>query len=611
MMRRARRVGRHHRLGAPEGLEDRLVLSGPDLGIVAVAASANATVGQPVTYTIEVTNSPNADPIPVGIPITVTDLAALGLSNVTPSAASGWSFAISNTTSPSLITATYTGTMPIGPGQSLPPITVTGTANGAVLGLIANTSTASVPGDLDLANDTTTVDVDIANTAVASTLAVAPASGTYGGTADLSATLTSNSAPLAGEPVDFHLGATDLGTVTTNALGVASIPATLGELGAGSYAGDVTASFAGDAGLLASDGSADLNVARAALTITANAESKLYGAAVPLLTATYTGFVNGETLASLTTPTTLATTATAFSHVGSYAITASGASSANYVITYAGGMLSVTPAPLTVTPNNVIKPYGVAVPSLTATYSGFVNGDSPASLATPVTLSTSATTSSTFGSYPITATGGSSSDYTIVRGQGTLTVPTDPAEAAFVTAVYQDVLGRAPEASGLDFWLAEMNNGAGRSTVINLIYNSPEGNSTRSAHSVPTDPTAPAKISLVFALYEDALGRDPEPVGIDFWLSQLDHGLNPVQLSADIYGSSEAVADRSTAPPAPSPTAAVQAFLIDALYEDTLGRDPEPSGVAFWQARLNLGENAAQLAFDIYESPEAVSHRGG
>ena len=56
-------------------------------------------------------------------------------------------------------------------------------------------------------------------------------------------------------------------------------------------------------------------VTTAPLTITANNQTKVYGAALPTLTASYSGFVNGDTSASLTTQPTLTTTATASSHV--------------------------------------------------------------------------------------------------------------------------------------------------------------------------------------------------------------------------------------------------------------------------------------------------------
>ena len=86
-----------------------------------------------------------------------------------------------------------------------------------------------------------------------------------------------------------------------------------------------------------------LTVTAAALTVTAANETKAYGAANPTLTVSYSGFVNGDTAASLTTPATASTTATAASAVGTYPITASGATSPNYTISYVPGTLTVTP----------------------------------------------------------------------------------------------------------------------------------------------------------------------------------------------------------------------------------------------------------------------------
>ncbi len=169
-----------------------------------------------------------------------------------------------------------------------------------------------------------------------------------------------------------------------------------------------------------------LTVTPAGLTITANNQTKVYGAALPTLTASYTGFVNGDTSASLTTQPTLTTTATARSHVSGnpYTITAAGAVDADYTITYVAGSLTVTPAALTITADNQTKVYGAALPTLTASYSGFVNGDTAASLTTQPTLTTTATASSHVSGnpYTITATGAVDSDYTISYAAGTLTV---------------------------------------------------------------------------------------------------------------------------------------------------------------------------------------------
>ena len=173
-----------------------------------------------------------------------------------------------------------------------------------------------------------------------------------------------------------------------------------------------------------------LTISPVALTITAANKTKVYGAALPTLTVTYSGFVNGDTSASLTTQPTISTTATASSHVAGspYPISASGAVDVNYTISYVAGTLTVTKAALTITANNQSKVYGASLPTLTASYSGFVNGDTSASLSTQPSISTTATASShVSGSpYTITASGAVDTDYTISYVAGTLTVTPAP-----------------------------------------------------------------------------------------------------------------------------------------------------------------------------------------
>src|SRR5208337_4721732 len=179
----------------------------------------------------------------------------------------------------------------------------------------------------------------------------------------------------------------------------------------------ITASGAADSNYSISYVAGTLTVTPAALTVIADNQTKVYGAELPSLSATYSGFVNGDTSASLTTQPTLTTTATASSHVAGnpYTITASGAADSNYSISYVAGTLTVTPAALTVIADNQTKVYGAELPSLSATYSGFVNGDTSASLTTQPTLTTTATASSHVAGnpYTITASGAADSNYSI------------------------------------------------------------------------------------------------------------------------------------------------------------------------------------------------------
>ena len=168
--------------------------------------------------------------------------------------------------------------------------------------------------------------------------------------------------------------------------------------------------------------SGTLTVSKAALTISANNVSRAYGAANPILTATYSGFVNGDTNTSLGTQPTITTTAVASSPLGTYPITVSGAAASNYNIGYSAGTLTVVPASLVITANNQTKVINTANPALTITYSGFVNGDTNTSLTTQPSISTTATISSGVGTYPITVSGAASPKYAITYVQGTLTV---------------------------------------------------------------------------------------------------------------------------------------------------------------------------------------------
>ncbi len=175
--------------------------------------------------------------------------------------------------------------------------------------------------------------------------------------------------------------------------------------------------------------SVPLHVSPAPLTITAENKTKIYGAANPVLTATYSGLVNDETPGDLDDPVILSTSATSESPVGGYPITASGAADTNYTITHANGTLTVDPAPLIITAENKSKVEGQPNPPLTASYNSFVNGETPSSLDNPVILATTASLDSAPGPYPITASGAADANYQISFVAGTLTVE---ANARFV-----------------------------------------------------------------------------------------------------------------------------------------------------------------------------------
>jgi hypothetical protein len=167
-----------------------------------------------------------------------------------------------------------------------------------------------------------------------------------------------------------------------------------------------------------------LTVNPVALTISAPSPTITYGQSVPTLTPTYSGFENGDSPASLSTqPTCSAAVSADPPPASSYAVTCSGAVDSNYTITYKAGTLTVKPAVLTVSAPSPTITYGQSVPTLTPTYSGFENGDSPASLSTQPTCSAAVSADPPpASSYAVTCSGAVDSNYTITYKAGTLTV---------------------------------------------------------------------------------------------------------------------------------------------------------------------------------------------
>ena len=168
--------------------------------------------------------------------------------------------------------------------------------------------------------------------------------------------------------------------------------------------------------------SGQVTINPAPLTITASSGSYTFGGVVPTITPGYSGFVNGQGAASLTSQPSCSTTATSSSPVASYPSTCAGAVDANYTIGYVNGKITENPAPLTITANSVSITAGSPMPTFTATYSGFVNGNTASNLAGTLVCTTTATNTNAAGTFPIACSGQSSPNYSITYVPGTLTI---------------------------------------------------------------------------------------------------------------------------------------------------------------------------------------------
>ena len=171
---------------------------------------------------------------------------------------------------------------------------------------------------------------------------------------------------------------------------------------------------------------------KATLTVTGDPATRPYGSPNPPLTATFSGFVNGETVATSGVTGTpaqsnaagvLAVPGTSASTIGLGTL-----ASSNYTFALVPGSLTVTKAWLTVTATNKSRLYGGTV-TFTNTTTGFVNNQSFATGAATGTPSfASAAPTSASGSYPIVITRGTlaANNYDFLFVDGTLTVTAAP-----------------------------------------------------------------------------------------------------------------------------------------------------------------------------------------
>jgi type IV secretory pathway protease TraF len=120
------------------------------------------------------------------------------------------------------------------------------------------------------------------------------------------------------------------------------------------------------------------------------------------------GLVNGDTSAVISGTPVYSTNVTSSTPVGVYELTSAlgTLTAANYYFYMIPGTVQVYAAHLTLSANGVTMTQGSPVPPLTYTLTGFVNGDTSSIVTGAPVLTTTATSSSPPGIYPITVSRG-------------------------------------------------------------------------------------------------------------------------------------------------------------------------------------------------------------
>jgi len=195
----------------------------------------------------------------------------------------------------------------------------------------------------------------------ATNLAVTAATGIYGGTVTLSATLISNSSPVSGKMITFTLSGNPAGTGVTDGTGVATVTnVSLSGINAGTYPSGIAASFAGDGGYSGSTGTAGLTVTARGLLVTASGIDKVYDRTNAAAVTLSDDRIAGDSLTSAFGAASFADkNVGANKAVSVTGISISGSDAGNYnlVNTTANTTASITARPLVVTAIGIDKIY--------------------------------------------------------------------------------------------------------------------------------------------------------------------------------------------------------------------------------------------------------------
>ena len=235
----------------------------------------------------------------------------------------------------------------------------------------------------------------------------------------------SNSAYTGSSVTGYTLSGTGYGTLTKTYSGRNSTTysGTTAPTSAGDY--HVVVTYAGNDSYNQRSQEVDFSISPKSITITAKSQTVTYGTSITNGTGQVTAsLASGDSLTAITLTPSTSNVTTSGTITPSSATIKNGSTdvTANYTIAYNKGTLTINKASLTVTAKPKTITYGSAPANDGVTYSGFKGSDSASSLNGTLAYSYNYSQYGNVGSYTITPSGLTSSNYNITFATGTLTV---------------------------------------------------------------------------------------------------------------------------------------------------------------------------------------------
>jgi hypothetical protein len=140
---------------------------------------------------------------------------------------------------------------------------------------------------------------------------------------------------------------------------------------------------------------------------------------------------------------------------------------------------------------------------------------------------------------------------------------------SFLDVIYPSVFNRAIDAAGREYWTRVIREGTTPAQVAALLYASDE------FYEASGD-----VYGFVWRLYSEILGRQPENEGLLYWADEVDSSPDRSVITASFYGSIESRRKRVTS-----------------LYWRFLDREPDHEGREFWAEQLLREDDLALATF--------------
>ncbi len=151
-----------------------------------------------------------------------------------------------------------------------------------------------------------------------------------------------------------------------------------------------------------------------------------------------------------------------------------------------------------------------------------------------------------------------------------------------ITRLYSAFFLRAPDAGGLDFWMAQRVQGSSLQRVADSFEDSDEFTTRYGS----LDDAA-----FVDLVYRNVLDRAPDAGGRVFWTARLADGMTRGQMMIGFSESPEYVEQTGTTPSFDAAEAHAFRLFVTAFL-----RSPDASGLSYWSNLIRTGSSAEEVA---------------